>query len=602
VLRKQRRQSAAFVVLSFTAFSGAAVAGAPSAHADVTDGTLTVVVNRDEDGDGHYDEGIDPPQPGIAIAVTDPEGGSVRGLTDAEGRFVVAGSDRLAGGQYVVTAAVPPNLSELSPVTTSETFASFRTSVDLRAGGHTVRMGVASTARTTAASPAPEPTMAPPAVGSDPPRFAVGDKVWHDINRSGRQEAGEPPAAGISVQLLDGNGKVVRSTVSSAAGRFVFDDLAAGTYAVSFAGVPGGFRLTATGSGNDPAADSDPDYTGATPPFTLGEGKPQVRPAAPGDGVRAAFIHADIDAGITSLRYAIGDQVWLDLDADGAQQPGEPPAAATVSLLRDGRVLATTTTDADGRYRFTGLEAGEYRVRFEPGEHRRFTARNATSDPTLDSDADPRTGTTAPITLGPDAAELMPAADLGVTDADLVNATVSAGLVGAYRVGDLVWRDDNGNGVRDSGEPGLPGVRVDLLDADEEIVDRAVTTASGRFAFADLAAGTYRLRFLPPGKNLVFTGARRGNNAAVDSDADSAGLSGPVVLDHDNPADTTVDVGLTSPANLTVVAVSGATTPLPVDTHLSSTGGVAVSIPIAGLALVVSGLSCLVASRRSPLP
>jgi 5-hydroxyisourate hydrolase-like protein (transthyretin family) len=320
------------------------------------------------------------------------------------------------------------------------------------------------------------------------------------------------------------------------------------------------------------------------------------------DGVRATFIHADIDAGITSLRYAIGDRVWLDLDADGAQQPDEPPATATVSLLKNARVLATTVTDADGRFRFTGLEAGVYQVRFQPGEHRRFTARQATSDPALDSDADPRSGTTRPITVGPGAAALMPAADLGVADADLVNATVSAGLVGAYRVGDLVWRDDNGNGVLDSGEPGLPDVRVDLLDSELQIVRRAVTTDNGRFAFGDLAAGTYRLRFLPPGKNLVFTSARTGRNPAVDSDVDSAGLSGPVVLGDENPADTTVDAGLTSPVNLTVATVAGGAAPAPVDNQLSSTGGVAVSIPIAGLALVVSGLSCLLAARRSPLP
>ena len=601
MLRKQRRQSAAFVVLAFTAFCGAAVASAPPAYAEVLDGTLTVVVNRDEDGDGRYDEGADPPQPGIEIAVTDPYGSSIRGITDDDGEFVVTGSDQLTGGQYLVTAAIPRNLSELTPVAASDSFVSFSTAVDLRAGDQTIRMGVASMAVMGAGSPAPQPSLAPPATDSRPPRFAVGDKVWHDIDRSGRQEPGEPPAAGISVQLLNADGKVVESTVSSAAGRFTFDDLAAGTYAVRFAGVPSGFRLTTTGSGN-PAIDSDPDYTGATPPFTLGVGKPQVRAATAADEVSAPYIHADIDAGITSLRYAIGDRVWLDLDADGARQPDEPPATATVSLLKDDRMLATTTTDADGLYRFTGLEAGDYRVRFEPGEHRRFTAPDATSDPVLDSDPDPATGTTPLITVGPGVADLMPAADLGVTDADLVNATVSAGLVGAYAVGDTVWRDDNGNGVLDSGEAGQPGVRVDLLNDGQQIVGRAVTTASGRFAFDDLPAGTYWLRFLPPGQNLVFTSAGAGTNPAVDSDADSAGLSGPVVLGDENPRDTTVDAGLTSPANLTVVPVSKAVTPAPVDTQLSSTGGVALSIPIAGLALVVSGLSCLLASRRSPLP
>ena len=154
------------------------------------------------------------------------------------------------------------------------------------------------------------------------------------------------------------------------------------------------------------------------------------------------------------------------------------------------------------------------------------------------------------ITVGPGAADLMPAGDLGVADADLVNATVSAGLVGAYAVGDMVWSDDNGNGLRDPGEAGLPGVRVELLDHARRVLDRAVTTGSGQFTFADLPAGSYQLHFRPPAKDLVFTSARTGTNPAVDSDADADGLTGAVTLGEDNPADTTVDAGLTSPANL----------------------------------------------------
>ena len=601
VLRKRCRQRAAFVVLACTALSGAAVtASSPQAYADVSDGILTVVVNRDEDGDGSYDDGADPPQPGIEIAVSDASGASVRGITDDEGRFVLPGTDQLSGGQYLVNATVPPSLSELTPVAPSETFASFSTPVDLRGVSRTVRMGVASTVITTTVSPEPQRSAAPPAAGPAP-RFAVGDRVWYDLDRSGRQDPGEPPVAGISVQLLSLDGEVVGSTVSSATGRFVFDDLATGTYVVRFAGVPSGFRLTAPGSGDDPAADSDPDDTGATPPFTLGLDEPQVRAATAADGVSAAYINSHIDGGITRLRYAIGDRVWFDGNGDGAQQRDEPPAAAAVSLLKDGRVVASTTTDAQGLYRFTGLDAGSYRLRFEPEQHRRLTARNATSDPALDSDPDPRTGVTSVVTVGPGAANLMRAADLGVADADLVDATISAGLVAAYRLGDLVWRDDNGNGVLDTGEDGLPGVGVELLDARQRVLRRTVTTEGGRFAFDDLASGTYSLRFLRPEENLVFTSVCAGTNPAVDSDAASDGLSGPVVLDEGNPADTTVDAGLTRPASLPASPAPAEARPVPEDSHLSTTGGVPLSVAIAGLALVVSGLSCLLAARRPTL-
>ena len=62
-------------------------------------------------------------------------------------------------------------------------------------------------------------------------RFAVGDTVWRDDNRSGIQDRGESPASGVSIQLLNVDGEVVASTVSDPSGRYVFDKLQAGTYA-----------------------------------------------------------------------------------------------------------------------------------------------------------------------------------------------------------------------------------------------------------------------------------------------------------------------------------------------------------------------------------
>jgi uncharacterized repeat protein (TIGR01451 family) len=77
---------------------------------------------------------------------------------------------------------------------------------------------------------------------------------------------------------------------------------------------------------------------------------------------------------------SLGDTVFLDngqgsgVPNDGKQTGDEPGVAnVTVQLLSSqGAVLATTTTDAQGNYLFTGLPAGDYRVRvaaaeFQPG-------------------------------------------------------------------------------------------------------------------------------------------------------------------------------------------------------------------------------------------
>ena len=60
------------------------------------------------------------------------------------------------------------------------------------------------------------------------------------------------------------------------------------------------------------------------------------------------------------------------------------------------------------------------------------------------------------------------------------------------RVGDLVWLDENGNGLIDEGEPGIPGVTVRLMQ-DGETAYETVTDAYGYYLFADVYPGEYTL-------------------------------------------------------------------------------------------------------------
>ena len=48
---------------------------------------------------------------------------------------------------------------------------------------------------------------------------------------------------------------------------------------------------------------------------------------------------------------------------------GRPAAGVAVELRRDGAVLATAETDADGRLSFGDVEAGEYELVFAIGDH-----------------------------------------------------------------------------------------------------------------------------------------------------------------------------------------------------------------------------------------
>ncbi len=593
MLRTLLRSAAALAGL----ITWVAVAAMPvPADAETTDGTLMVIVNRDVDGNRSYDAAIDQPQPGIGIAVTDASGARVTGVTDRDGTFVLDGTSKLEGGRYFVVAEIPAALPGLAPVPDSSTFQPLSTTVDVTSEDQTVRMGVTA-GRTSSEAPQSEPTsLSRSSNRSEVARFAVGDMVWRDDNRSGVQDPGESPASRISLQLLNVDGEVVASTVSGPDGRYVFDNLQAGTYSVRFAGVPEDFRLTPAGAGGLRAADSDPDYSGVTPPFTLGAGEPDIRAATAADGVVAAYINPTIDAGITPLRYAVGDRVWLDMNSDGVQQPDEPAASATVSLLTvTDNVVATTSTDATGHYQFTNLRGGHYRLKFtQLADHNVLTVRSAGTDPALDSDPDPATGLTPVFALAQGAPNLVPVTGANAGAIDFENRTLNAGLLTRYSIGARVWLDNAGDGVLGPGDGGVAGVTVQLLSSESEVLATDVTSPTGRYSFNGLPAGKYRIRFSKVPRGLTFTRPDAGD-PDIDSDADQAGMSGVVTLGGETPADLSIDAGLTSPANYRGAPGGSGR---PVSAAQSTAGGVARQIALAGLALGVASTSCLLVARR----
>lgn len=580
-----------------------AVFAVPSAAAEQVEGTVIVVVDRDLDADGVYDLG-DRPQPGIEITVSDPSGVVAAGTTDESGRFVVVPATKgLSGGRYFVVADIPAAFS-LTPVPASDSFQPLSTTVDVTTGDKLVRLGVA--ARRVSEPPA-EPTPAPqppekPALSTVPaaePRFAVGDRVWQDLDRQGRQDEHEPPAVDTSVQLLDASGGVLRSTRTDAAGRYLFDDLPAGLYSVRFAGIRTERRLSPAGVGNA-AGDSDPDYTGVTPPFELATGAPDVRAVRDDDGVRADYINTTVDAGIAPLAYAVASVVWQDWNGNGLQDANEPAGAARVALIDTARnrTVASVRTDDAGRFVFPALPAGEYRLRFtELGEHRRLTTARVGSNPALDSDPERNSGLTRPFTLKAGAPGVVPAADVGPVDADFVDPTHSAGVVASYAVSNRVWDDNNGDGLLSTGEKGIQGVRVELVDLSGNAVAATTTAANGGYRFDGLAAGQYRLWFrrIPQGLHVTTPGV--GADRWLDS-VDSDTWTAPIAVGEDQPVEEGLSAGLTrSAATTTSAPTSTGPAASAAAGPASSTGGPSVLLPVAGVLLGLLG-AALVLRRR----
>jgi lysophospholipase L1-like esterase len=66
--------------------------------------------------------------------------------------------------------------------------------------------------------------------------------------------------------------------------------------------------------------------------------------------------------------------------------------------------------------------------------------------------------------------------------------SIAAQVGGPGAIGDLVWSDRNGNGIQDSGEPGVSGVRISVRSGAGTTLGSAVSDGSGRFLVASIPA------------------------------------------------------------------------------------------------------------------
>ncbi|MER5637525.1 SdrD B-like domain-containing protein [Kitasatospora sp. NPDC002227] len=85
------------------------------------------------------------------------------------------------------------------------------------------------------------------------PPNSLGDFVWHDLNKNGLQDAGEPGVGGVRVYLVDAQGQKVNgadgkpvSVVTDAGGKYLITDVPNGEYGVQFdlGTVPAGMKVT----------------------------------------------------------------------------------------------------------------------------------------------------------------------------------------------------------------------------------------------------------------------------------------------------------------------------------------------------------------------
>ncbi|KAB1647202.1 hypothetical protein F8O06_01075 [Pseudoclavibacter sp. CFCC 14310] len=287
----------------------------------------------------------------------------------------------------------------------------------------------------------------------------IGDYAWYDANRDGIQDAGEKPVEGVKFQLLDGNGNEVKdvdgnpvTATTDSNGLYKFE-VPVGDWKVKVVEGPEGYVTTKADQGGDNEKDSD------VPGLNV-----------PSETVKITTDHLvdhSLDAGFVKPAVSVGDYVWFDQNGDGIQNDGEkgiPGVKLTITdqdgnAVKDvnGKDVSEVTTDANGAYDFSLLpvltDGKKYQVHVDNAQDA-LKAYQPTKKAVGDDRA--KDSSTAQATTGEDG---QPALDQN----EQRDSSLDFGFVGSVSVGDYVWQDDNRDGLQTEGEPGIPGVLIELF-------------------------------------------------------------------------------------------------------------------------------------------
>jgi len=290
----------------------------------------------------------------------------------------------------------------------------------------------------------------------------ISGMVFQDNDGDGIQDPGEAFLSGVTVTLSGTSGA---TTTTNSSGFYSFGSLANGTYTVTV---------------TQPASTTqtlDPDVT--------------VNNATTVAASGGNFYPNRNFAYRPSGSLTLGDTLYVDWNGNGTQDTGEEGIAGVDVLLyedSDGNglvdpdvdaLIATSVTNSTGVYGFTGLVAANYIVEVNVADPQFPTSVIQIQD--FDGTRDSRA---------------------------VVNLTASLSTVdfgyaptGTGSIGDTVFRDLDGDGVKDPIEPGISNVTVTLyedtnnngvIDAGSDAVVAVATTGStGGYLFTGLAAGNY---------------------------------------------------------------------------------------------------------------
>ena len=324
--------------------------------------------------------------------------------------------------------------------------------------------------------------------------------AWMDENFDGLYDENELKPTGETVTVIDQhNGQVFATLTIGEDGTFAAQGLIPGSYTLQHGPAIEGKKGDST--------------------FTYENGMMVMHDVAVAEGEE----RTDLKLGII-CHTSIAGKVWVDLGGEITPQSG-----AEVTLTDGtGKVLAKAVSDEAGAYAFNGLLPGQYqlgvnlpegRVVVEPGD----TRLNSGDHISVMTDCSSRSGKSDVIDLQ--------------MSRDLLSMDIGAVLPGS--LGDLCWLDVNANGLQDSGEGGIPGVKIELM-RDGSVAAETTSDQYGFYRFTDVYPAAYTLRVTAP--NEVKPTQQRTDIPLIVSVLGEDGMSATVNVTSDK-ANRNADLG-----------------------------------------------------------
>ncbi len=302
------------------------------------------------------------------------------------------------------------------------------------------------------------------------PSSSISGKVFFDIDGDDMYDPSEPTLSNIVVHLYSSNNELLQSTatlmgVGDINGTYTFDDLPAGDYYILF-DIPSDFLVSNPNIG-DETIDSDITHSqdvNSTDLISLTPGTDQT----------------NVDGGVYVVG-SIGDFVWIDEDYDGIQDPNELGIPDIKIFLYQNDVLVdSTTSGVDGQYLFENIHPGNYRLAFDLPEGYQVSPWHV-GDSGVDNDGI-LTGSAVEGMISLSSGEINLDFDFGIYQ-------------GLADLGGFTWIDANVNGVYDTSEEMLPGVKIMLYDTTGTLLMSTTSDEAGVYLFPDLVKGQYYIIF-----------------------------------------------------------------------------------------------------------